>query len=383
MQLVVSSEFGLEDIVIDELSELGYHGEMLIPTRILIDDATEADIYHLCIAARTIHRVFVLIGNFECTTLQEIVEASSSVEFSNWMSPEQTFGIRGLREGDHTFGSMDMASEIGAVVVDHFKKVSGKRIPVNLDDPDVEIMAHLSDNRLLLLIPTSNCSLHKRIERPYQHFASLKPSIAAAMLRKSSWKKHQTLLDPLAGSGIIPIEAMLQSKNIVPGVLAPHSMFNFERLSFLDYQKFLKTVEVYKDNILHDNKITILAGDRYQRSVDGMKQNFSLFGFENEISVFHGDAEFLDYLNPGDVNCIVTNPPYGMRIGNPGVVKALYKNFARTCADKHIDEIVAITPRRHQWITSFTSNGYKLDFMQRFYFGRLNVYMMRLKAKDY
>ena len=149
----------------------------------------------------------------------------------------------------------------------------------------------------------------------------------------------------------------------------------------MDHQKFLNILEVYDDNINASNELKVFSGDRYERSIDGMKENFTRFGLENNITIFHGDAETLDYLKPGDVSCIVTNPPYGMRIANPGVVKALYKNLARSCADKHIEEIVAITPRRHQWITSFTSNGYKLDFMQRFYFGRLNVYMMRLKAK--
>ena len=381
MQLIVSCEYGLEPIVIDELAELGYHGETVVPSRILVSIAEIADIYDLSIAARTIQRVFILIGDFTCNTLDEIYQAGSSVDFSNWIEADQTFGVRGTREGDHDYGSMDVAASIGQCVIDHFNSQTGKRITVNLDEPDVEIMAHLSGDRLLLMIATSNCSLHKRIERPYQHFAALKPSIAAAMLRKSSWKKYGSVLDPMAGSGIIPIDAALQARNIPPGSVANHSIFQFSKLAFLDYQEFLKRCELYKENVMNNNELEIMAGDRYPKSIAGMKQNMAFLGVENDITIHHGDAEDLTYLNIGDAPCIVTNPPYGMRIGNPGIVKALYKNFARSCAEKQVEEITAITPRRHHWIVSFTSHGYKVDYMQRFYFGRLNVFMIRVKAK--
>ncbi len=381
MNLVVSCEFGLEPIVIDELTELGYHhAEQIVPSRILISDASESDIYHLNIAARTIHRVFVLLGDFECSGMDEIIQAGRSVDFKLWMDDAQTFGIRGLREGSHDFGSMDIAREIGSVVVDYFKTQSGRRIQVNLDDPDVEIMAHLSGERLLLMIATSSQSIHKRIERPYQHFASLKPSIAAALLRKSSWKSYKSVLDPMAGSGVIPIDAAMQARNMAPGLMADHNMFRFDRLRFLNYENFQKLLEVYKDKVLPASDCDIRSADRYERSISGMEQNITHFGLENDIRIQPGDAENLDYLEKGEAPCIVTNPPYGMRIANPYVVKMLYTNFARACMNKEVKEIVAVTPRRHHWIVSFTSQGYKLNFMQRFYFGRLNVYMMKLSV---
>ena len=382
MNLVVSCEYGLESIVIDELHELGYAGEQIIPSRILIPEASESDVYHLNIAARTIHRVFVLLGDFQCGSMDAIIEAGRSVDYSIWMDERQTFGIRGLRDGSHEFGSMDIAREIGSVVVDHFKTRAGQRISVDLENPDVEIMAHLSDERFLLMIATSSISLHKRIERPYHHFASLKPSIAAAMLRKSSWKQAGSLLDPMAGSGIIPTEAALQVKNITPGVLADTSMFRFSRLRFLEHDEFLKIRDDYKAGITDHCDINIQAADRFYKSVTGMKENFAHFGLLDDIRLHRGNAENLRYINPGEVKCIVTNPPYGMRIANPGVVKALYKNFARACAEKEIEEIVAVTPRRHHWIVSFTSQGYKLNYLQRFYFGRLNVVMLRLVIND-
>ena len=380
MEIVVSCEYGIEYITIDELSELGYDAQQLVPTRILISDADVSDIYHLSIAARTIHRVFVLIGDFECRSMDDIIQAGRSVDFSDWMHVDQTFGIRGIREGTQDFGSMDIAREIGSVVVDHFTDRTGKRISVNLDDPDVEIVAHHSGQRFLLLIPTSTMSLHKRIDRPYQHFAGLKSSIAAAMLRMSEWKNRQSLLDPMAGSGIIPIEAALQAGNIVPGLLADPSIYKFSRLAFLSPKEFQNVLEVYRGNTLPENKYRIISADKYAKSVTGMRQNFSGFGLENDIRAVQGKADHLSYIEPGEMPCIVTNPPYGMRIGNPQVVKALYSNFARACAEKQVEEVVAITPRRHHWIVSFTSNGYKLDHLQRFYFGRLNVYLMRLKA---
>lgn len=378
MNLVVSCEYGLESIVIEELNEFGYHGEQIVPSRILISNATESDIYHLNIAVRTIHRVFVLLGDFNCTSMDEIIQAARSVDYSFWMDDSQTFGIRGLREGSQDFGSMDIAREVGTVVVEYFKTKTGRRIQVNLDDPDVEIMAHLSGDRLLLLIATSSQSIHRRIERPYQHFASLKPSIAAALLRKSSWKSYKSVLDPMAGSGVIPIDAAMQARQMAPGLFANHEMFRFNRLQFLNYENFLNILELYKAKALPSNDIDIRSADRYEKSVAGMQQNISQFGLDDEIRIHQGDAENLNYISKGEISCIVTNPPYGMRIANPGVVKALYKNFARACAEKEINEIVAVTPRRHHWIVSFTSQGYKLNFLQRFYFGRLNVFMLRL-----
>jgi tRNA (guanine6-N2)-methyltransferase len=361
--------------------------------------------------------------------LSDIIEFCSSIPFSDWFDAGQPFAVRGKRDGAHSFTSMDLARDVGSAVVAHFQQKAGRRIPVNLDDPQIELFAVLRDNRFALYLNTSGRSLDYRYQRPFQHFAPLKPSIAAGLLRLSGYEACGNLLDPMAGGGTILIEALLKALDIPPGLFRDPDDYLFRHLHFIPRNIAREETERIKtaaaQSMLYANSTAlpgtgpnpdtdtdndtdtaympgkagslpngssrpeahhkrlprVTGADRFQKNVDGMRKNAQFFGFEKLMTIRQGLAETLSYIEPGEFDCIATNPPFGMRIGSTRLTEQLYRNFARACSEKKIREVTALTPLKRTWIRSFMENGYAITHSRIVHFGNLHVTFLKAELQ--
>lgn len=376
MRLILSCDTGIETFVQQELDELGYSCSYLRPSKLVINRASVDDMLFINARTHTVHHVYLSLMEAEVDSLEQIIECAGQVDYAHYFTADQSFAVKGAREGRHEFGSMDMAREVGSAVVAYFQRKQGRRIPVDLNHPQVEIAAMLYERAFFLMLNTSGASLHRRIHREYHHFAALKPSLAAAMLRASSWRSYGSLLDPMAGSGTIPIEAVLHDRDIAPGRYTDYEDYLFSQLHWVDRSDWKHLIDRLRRQESAVASARILASDRYSKSISGMKSNFRHLGLEADILVQTGRAESLHYVQPGQYPCVVVNPPYGVRMGSPQRIKQLYSQFARACADKQIKEVAALTPRKDSWIKSFIHVGYHITMVQRVLFGRLNAYMI-------
>ncbi len=223
-------------MVAEELHALGYTAYYLKPAKLVLPEADPNASLPLNFYGRTLHRVYLLLGLGRASTLQDVRAFAQAVPFHAYLHPEQRFAVRAQRHGSHDFTSMDVAREVGSAVVERVQAHTGQRIRVDLETPDVEIMVELSNDWLLLLLNTSGPPLHRRHHRAFQHFAPLLPTLAAALLRLSTFPRNvDLLLDPMAGGGTIPIEAALLVRNVAPGLLLPERQLALFRLHFLDH----------------------------------------------------------------------------------------------------------------------------------------------------
>lgn len=377
MQIIAACGYGLDDIVAGELKELGFSFRPGRDSGIEIMNAGPEDVVRLNLFTRTVSRVYILIARADVQSLEDINDFCATIPYSQWFDAGQPFAVRGKREGKHDFTSMDMARDVGSSVVGHFQKVNAKRIPVDLDNPEIEIHAVLKGTRFELLLNTSGRPLEYRYQRPFQHFAPIKPTIAAAMLRLSSYTGIGTLLDPMAGSGTIALEAIFKTANIVPGMFRDQNEYLFDQLHFIDPGIWKSQLETARNGVIDNPGIKVLAADRFRKNVDGMIRNFRHFGVESHITAIQGLAETLDYIDRGDFDCIVTNPPYGMRIGSVKLTEQLYRNFAKACASKQSREVIALTPLKKTWIRSFMENGYSISHSRLTQYGNLHVNILK------
>ncbi|TVQ08470.1 MAG: RNA methyltransferase [Balneolaceae bacterium] len=377
MRVFAACSHGVGDIAAGELQELGFKTGAVHEAGVEIADAGPAEIIRLNLCARTIFRVYIRLAETDVRTLDDITAFCSSIPFSDWFDAGQPFAIRGRREGDHGFTSMDVARDVGSAVIEHFERVKGKRIPVNLDEPEIEIHANLKGSRLEILLNTSGRSLDYRYHRPFQHFAPLKPSICAALLRLSSYTEYGNLLDPMAGGGTIPIEAVLRALNIAPGIYRNRDEYLFHHLRFIDRAILDSEIKKAEARVLGNPQIRVMAADRFVKNVEGMKLNAAQFGMQSHIQIKQGLAETLSYIEKGEYDCIATNPPFGMRIGSTRLTEQLYRNFAKACADKQIREVVGLTPLKRTWISSFMQNGYAITHSRIVHFGNLHVTFLK------
>ncbi|ADP77454.1 putative RNA methylase [Methanothermus fervidus DSM 2088] len=311
-------------------------------------------------------RVVWLLHKDEVKDLEEIYKKVRSIDFS-FIKPNQSFAIRSKRFGEHDFTSMDIARVAGQAVIDSYLSSKNKRLEVNLDEPDVIVRVELIDNLLLVGIDTTgDDGLHKRGYRIYQHPAPLNPVIAASMVKISSWKINETLVDPMCGSGTILVEAAFIGKNIPPGHLRD---FAYKKLFDMEpTQKKIREVD-----------LNLIGIEKFKKHVEGCKKIVKNLGLD--IKIFQGEAERMhEYVENVDV--IVTNPPYGLRIGRKYITKKLYKDFLKEAYNilpSH-GRIVFITPMKRFMRKIANKIGYDINKEIKIEYGKLPASIFLLKC---
>lgn len=311
---------GIEDLAAEELQRLGAQVEAWKRGRVYFR-APFPFFYQANCLARSLHRIVILLKRAKVKSLDEIYEAARSLNTS-FIRPEQDFAVRPRRLGQHPFTSQEIGRVVGQAVIDASLQSSGQRLQVNLDDPDVALNAELLDDDLLLGIDTTgDITLSKRGYRAYQHPATLNPTVASGLIGLSGWDPSCSLLDPMCGSGTILIEAALKGWNIPPGRW--RTAFAFQRLAFFDGRLWEQAKEE-ADALITRRPLQLLGIDRGLKHVKGAMTNAERAGVGEAIHVRQGDCT-KDPLPSSRI--VITNPPYGVRVGKRRLMAKLYGDF--------------------------------------------------------
>jgi 23S rRNA G2445 N2-methylase RlmL len=375
--VVVACAVGLEDLVTEELGELGHEAEPVKPANLLVRDVDSEGVVSLNYLTRQATRVFLMAWVGEAASPEDIRACSAEVDYTQYMAADQTFGVKGVRVGEHDFTSTDIGAYVGAAVVDCFQARHGVRVRANLDAPDVQFYAELRDSHFMITVNTTGDSLIRRHRRPYQHFAPMRPNLAATLLRMSSFDKGVSTLDPMAGGGTISTEACMMARDMPAGYF--RDKWAFERLRCIDDGVFAQVRDRALSSIV-PSETKIGACDKYLRSVEGMRGNLTAQGLADDIHTWEDMAETLAGVEVGEYDTLVTNPPYGVRIGNPRVVRRLYDAFPKAAMDKGIREIVVTTPRQANICNALTEAGYEVVEQRQFLYGGLWSWIVRAVA---
>lgn len=313
MELLVTTTPGIEDVSKEEIKELVNKEAEKVRSGMLRLNCTQEDIFKLNIYARSIYRVILLLLETEFDDIEDIYRKIKQIDFSDFVDVHQSFAVRAERiDKKQNFTSHDLASAVGKAIIDSFSR---GEIKVNLEQPDVIFRAEVCNNILRLGIDTTgDYSLSRRNYRVYHHPASLKPVISFSLVKIAGWKADDSLIDPTCGSGTIPIEAArfacgsTNRKNIA-----------LLKLSFLDIKKFLDMHQ--KADVKEE--FLIYGCDISEKHIQGAKKNAEKAGVKIEFSCNDARRIALDY------DIIISNPPYGIRMGNPRKIENFYKDFAR------------------------------------------------------
>jgi len=365
MEIVVSTNSGGEEFLLQELGELGYRGEILKPTKVKVE-ASPKDVVRLNLMLRQAHRVYVLLWRGEVEGLEDVERAAQEVSLSPYFKEGFTYGVRGKRYGEHPFTSVDVGRAVGTGLWKSLER-EGLRPRVNLRGPDVEVHAELSGRELMILLNTSGESLHKRYERPFQHHAPLKASIAATLLYASSFKEKGKLLDPMVGGGTIPIEAWMLYTNRYPGLYR-------KEYAFLRLEPFAP----YYEEVLEEIKALVREEEPFLWGMDLLRKN--VLGARENLKALGVKA----LLMPGDVcrvrmkaGVVATNPPYGLRIASKRYIEKVYRCFAKNV---EAEEVVALTAEGQLMARALEGEGYRIELYKRFLYGSLETRLIRATA---
>ncbi len=366
----VTTTPGLEFISAREIEKLGGRIEEIRRGRGRIFLRGDLELMvRLNYLSRTLERVMILLTFDEFENLDDIYKIVKNLSF-DFIKPDQSFAVRPLRVGQHEFTSLDVGRVVGQAIIDSYLESRGVRLRVNLDNPDVIIRADVIFNELYVgLDTTGDAALHKRGYRVYDHPAPLNPTIASSLVMISSWNVEKSLLDPMCGSGTILIESAMIGRDIPPQKLRKE--FQFLRIYNGDMLR-----DLIESSSERDVKMKLLGIEKFRKHLRGAVLNSKKAGVYDTIDFVQGDATRMCVK---DVDVMITNPPYGMRIARKGIIENLYRGFLK-CSKDITDEIIVITAEHKILREKALDIGYSIRDEIKVKYGGLDAVIFILKS---
>lgn len=377
MEFFATTVFGLEDVAAEEVSELTGRQVVRDVAKIIFSGSV-MDAALVNYASRCCNRVFVMLVRREVGGLEEIEEAAREVDYSEFIDEDQSFAVRSERHGSHPFTSMDVSAAVGRGVIESYRRSRGVRLRVDLDSPDVELFALLRGSEFMLGLNTTGRSLHNRYYRVFHHRAGLSAIIAASMLRLSRWSPSESLLDPFCGSGTIPIEAGLMGLRIAPGLMVRDMAMH--RLKIFSSEELGLLREKLKESVERWRELRILGSDASPRYIEGASRNVEAAGLEGVVRLLMGDVRKIDEWLRMHVDKVVTNPPFGVRMGLRRAEEfytSAFKAISRAIPGASVTFLTnkpVITGR------AMDNAGWRLVDKRKIIYGTLEVSLIRAEA---
>ena len=319
---------GLESLLIEELRELN-----VVEARETIGgvrfEGGMREVYNACLWTRTSSRVLLPLTNFEVDSQDALYEGVRRVEWEDHIPNDGTIAVDFNGKNVHVRNTQFGAQRAKDAVVDRLRDIAGWRPSVDRMKPDIRINIHLKRSQATVAIDLSGDSLHRRLYRQTTGHAPLKENLAAGVLLRARWpeiaRDGGALLDPMCGSGTLIIEGLMMAADIAPGLKRRHWGFN----------RWLGHVPALWRTIQEDAKARkaqasapppAFGYDAAGKAIAAAKDN-AYGATVGEYAYFRQrDLKELvqpthQQLSPG---LIVTNPPYGERLGDTAALSHLY-----------------------------------------------------------
>ena len=318
-QLVATCLFGLEHLLGEEIDELGYERISTIDGRVTYWGDSEA-VALSNIFLRYAERVYIKLGSFRAESFEELFEGVRALPWGDFIGRDDAFPVKGHSIRSKLFSIPDCQAIIKKAVV---RKLSEKYGISYFAETGVkyQIEFFILNDDVSLMIDTSGTPLHKRGYRKESNGAPIRETLAAAIAAISRPREEVLLWDPMCGSGTIAIEAAMKMRGIAPGV---SRSFAAEAFPFVDRSIWKSAREEARDGE-HPTKFEVYASDIATPSVALTERNARAAGVSDMIKVFHTDCRKISA--PGRRATIVTNPPYGERMGSEREVEELYRTM--------------------------------------------------------
>jgi putative N6-adenine-specific DNA methylase len=320
---------GLEPIVARELAGLG--AKKVRPDFTGVHFAGDrALLYKVNLWARTIFRVLVPIGEFHCPNAEVLYQEIQNIDWHEYLNPENTLAVTstgGNKKLNHTHFT---ALQVKNAIVDQQRVKFGQRSSVDVQNPDLTVNVHIYQDKCTVSLDSSGTSLHRRGYRQAMGAAPLKETLAAALLDMAEWNASLPFVDPLCGSGTLPLEAGLKAMNIAPGLL--RQKFGFESFADFDSQLWQQIVTDAQDSKLSAPQALIWGSDRDPDIIEQAQSNAERCGIASQIKFTQ--AELAQIEAPADCGVLMLNPPYGERLGDVKELAALYKTIGDICKQR-------------------------------------------------
>jgi putative N6-adenine-specific DNA methylase len=309
---------GLEVVLRAELEHLGAQDATDVPGGVSFAGTLPlcyAVNLHSRIASRVLWRVFHGAYRDE----HDIFQAAHDLPWHEWFSASRTIKVK-VSAQQCPLKSLDFVTlRIKDAVCDRFRDAVGVRPNVDTSRPDIRIDAFLDRQNVTLYLDTSGEALFKRGLRTAATEAPLRENLAAGILRLAGWTSEQPLLDPMCGGGTFLMEAALMARNIPPGL---GRRFAFEKLHAFDAREWRALCEAGRARQMLKAPCALYGSDIHGGALKVARANLDAAGLADAVALKQADV--LDVKPPAGEGVLVTNPPYGVRIGEEEQLAAFY-----------------------------------------------------------
>ena len=322
LELIATATFGLEAVVKREIEALGYKILKTEDGKVTYM-GDERAIVRSNLWLRSADRVLLKMAEFKALEFEELFQQTKAIAWEELIPVDGKFTVTGTSVKSKLHSVPACQKIVKKAIVERLKVFYGIEV-FEETGAEYTVKATLLKDRVTLTVDTSGAGLHKRGYRVCDVAAPIKETLAAAMIQLSFWRKDRILLDPCTGSGTIPIEAAMIARNIAPGL---NRSFACQEWEFIDDKFWKEEKKAAFEAIDNDSELKIYGFDINRKAVDAAKENAEEAGVDDCIVFKKADASKLRPI--GENGIIVTNPPYGERIGEEEEIRQIYDGFNR------------------------------------------------------
>lgn len=335
MQLLAKTFKGLEDVLAQELTELGAN-DIQKERRAVSFTGDKAMLYRANLCLRTASRVLVPIATFRAKDADAVYEQAKSIDWSEYMTAKTTFAIDATVYSETFRHSKYVTYRVKDAIADYWMARENQRPSVKVTDPDLSLNVHIANETVTISLDSSGESLHKRGYRAANTEAPINEALAAGMILMTGWRGESDFYDPMCGSGTLLIEAALIAQNIAPGIF--RKGFAFEKWRDFDADLF---EAIYNDDSRERAfEHHIYGSDAGYYAVQAALKNVQSANQQRFISVRQIRLEEIKQPfgvqssssegNPKALPIVMMNPRYGERLAQDKNVFQLYQAIGTT-----------------------------------------------------
>jgi len=370
-ELIAKTFQGLEPVLAAELTELGANN-IQIGRRMVSFVGNKELMYRANFQLRTAIRILKPIKHFRATTAEEVYDAVKQVDWTEYLTNDTTFAVDSVVFSNEFRHSKFVAYKVKDAIVDQFREKTGDRPNIRIVNPDIQLHIHIAEYDCTLAFDSSGESLHRRGYRQESVEAPLNEVLAAGIILQTGWRGECDLIDPMCGSGTIPVEAALIARGIAPGVFRKE--YAFEKWPDFDPDLFSAIYDDDSRERPFDHHI--YGYDNNRQAVAIATKNVRAAGLSKEITIDFKD--FKDFVQPREKSIIITNPPYGERISAPDLL-GLYKMIGERLKHQFVGNDAWILSYREE---CFEAIGLKPSLRTPLFNGALECELRKYRMFD-
>lgn len=320
-QLIATAASGVEALVGKELRRLGYQTQ--VENGRVRYQGTMKDVIKTNLWLRTADRVKIVVGEFKATTFDDLFEQTRALPWDQYLPVDAQFPVEGKSHRSQLHHVPSVQAIVKKAVAKSLADSYHRRTRLPESGMLYPLEVAIVKDHVMLTLDTTGDSLFKRGYRQEKGGAPLKETMAAALVLLAHWFNDNPFVDPVCGSGTIPIEAGLIGHNIAPGI---NRDFLCERWINLVGPTESDDVRDEADSLAdYDVQLDIHGYDIDQQMVDIAKRNCQAAGLTHDITF--KQLAVKDWRTDELNGVIVANPPYGERLGDREEARQLYRQM--------------------------------------------------------